>query len=111
MTYILAPIAFLWAFWSLYLLCIGLYRAHLSGRLSRIAAILGAPWLLLGALVDVIAQMTVATVVFAEWPREWLVTQRLQRYIRTEPNSWRGQRAMRLCMKLLDPFDPTGKHC
>lgn len=103
---------YLWAFWYLYLIVMGLYRAKLNGTLTWSAKILGAPALLVGIIVDVVAQYTVATVVFREWPRagEHLVTDRLQRYIAHGSGS-RFEKARWLCEHLLDPFDPTGKHC
>lgn len=105
--------AFLWGFWGLYVLVMGVYRAHLSGRLTKAVYGLGVPWVVIGWLVDVVANIVVATVIFRELPREWLVTDRLQRYIRaperTTPD--RVRLAMWVCDHLLDPFDPTGEHC
>jgi hypothetical protein len=108
----LAILAFLYAFWALYVLVMGIYRAHLSGRLSRAGYVLGLPWVILGYLVDVFAQFTVATVLFADWPRrgEWLVTDRLQRYMRTR-HGWRYHKAKWICDSLLDPFDVSGDQC
>lgn len=102
---------FLWGFWGLYVLVMGLYRAHLSGRLSKPAYGLGSPYLAIGYAVDVLANLTVAVVVFAELPREWLVTQRLQRHIAQGMGTWRGYLAAWVCTHLLDVFDPSGDHC
>ena len=78
MTYTLYLLAFLWCFWALYVMVMGVYRAHLSGRLSRAGYMLGMPWVILGYLVDVLAQFTVATLFFADLPRrgEWHVLER-----------------------------------
>ena len=112
MYYTLSLILFLWAFWYLYLIVMGLYRAKLNGNLSWSAKILGAPALLIGIIVDVVAQYTIATIVFRDWPErgEHLVTDRLQRYM-ANPGGSRYAKAKWLCQHLLDPFDPTGKHC
>lgn len=103
--------AFLWGFWGLYVLVMGLYRAHLSGRLSKPAYGLGGPYLAIGYAVDVLANLTVAVVVFAELPREWLVTDRLQRHIAKPRPDWRTRLAAWVCDHLLDVFDPRGEHC
>jgi hypothetical protein len=100
-----------YALWGLYLLVMGLYRAKLDGRLTRTSMILGAPYLALGYVCDFVANMTVATIVFLEWPREVLVTSRLTRHLKSGGPSWRHHIAHWVCKKLLDPFDPKGEHC
>jgi hypothetical protein len=42
-------------------------------------------------------------------PREPLLTGKLQRL--KAAGGWRGRRAESICMHMLNPFDPTGKHC
>lgn len=101
---------FLWVFWALYVLVMGIYRAHLSGRMSRVMYALALPWVAVGFAVDVLANLLVATVFFAEAPREWLVTSRLQRHMRTR-HGWRYRQARFVCDHLLDVFDPSGEHC
>jgi len=109
---LLHVLVFLWVFWGLYVLVMGVYRAHLSGRLSRAAYAFGLPWVVIGYLVDVVANIFVATLLFLELPRELLVTDRLQRYIKTEGTSaWRRSIAVWVCDDLLDIFDPSGDHC
>lgn len=110
--FLLYSVLFLWAFWAVYVLVMGLYRAHLNRRLGRIGYALGAPWLALGYGMDVLTQYTFAVVLFFDLPArgEHLVTKRLQRYI-TQPWSRRAAVANWVCQHLLDPFDPTGKHC
>lgn len=113
LTFILLwTIGFLWAFWGMYVLVMGIYRAHLSKRLSRAAYVLGLPWVALGYAVDVLAQFTIAVVVFLDLPRrgEWLVTDRLERYI-AQGAGWRSWLAKYICDHLLDVFDPSGEHC
>ena len=109
---LLWTIGFLWAFWSMYVLVMGIYRAHLSKRLSRAAYVLGLPWVIVGYAVDILAQFTVAVLFFLDPPRrgEWLVTSRLQRYI-AHGTGWRFWLAKYICDHLLDVFDPSGNHC
>jgi hypothetical protein len=101
---------YLWAFWLLYVMVMGFYRAHLAGRLRGLPLVMAAPFIALGWLVDMLANMTIAVIAFLDLPRELLVTSRLQRYIATD-TGWRYKLANAICSKLLDPFDPTGNHC
>ena len=102
-------LAYLWFFWYAFVLVMGLYRAHLDKRLTYLTYALAAPAVLVGALMDVFANMLIATLIFWEKPSEWLVTQRLTRLKRY--NDWRGSVARYVCNNLLDPIDPTGGHC
>ena len=105
-----AALAYLWATWAMYVLVMGLYRAHLAGRLSRVSYALGYPLVALGWLMDVAANLTVASAIFLEPPRELLVTSRLKRHMRGRPD-WRQRIARWICDRLLDVFDPSGDHC
>ena len=111
MTYTIFAAAFLYGFWALYILVMGIYRAHLSGRLSKAGYVLGLPWVVFGYFVDIVAQYTIATLYFADLPRkgEHLVTDRLKRY--SAGKGWRKTKADWICTHLLDVFDPHGDHC
>ena len=100
---------FLWALWGVYVLVMGLYRAHLSKRLGKVALVLSLPFVVLGFAMDFVANVFLASVIFLEPPREWLVTDRLQRHMTAA--AWRGRLARWICSQLLDVFDPTGAHC
>lgn len=108
----LATLAYLYAFWCAYIAVMGVYRAHLSGRLVGATKVLAYPLVLTGLALDVVAQYTIATVVFADVPQrgEHLVTKRLTRYTKF-PGTWRHKMAVFVCSSLLDVFDPTGAHC
>jgi hypothetical protein len=103
-------LAYLWAFWLLYVLVMGFYRAKLAGRLKGLTLVMALPIVAIGLLVDLVANYTIATLVFADLPRERLVTDRLRRYIATG-SGWRYTLADAVCNRLLDPFDPDGNHC
>lgn len=107
---ILYTIAYLYLFWCAYVLVMALYRAHLDKRLHGTNRILALPVVAFGIGIDVFSNMIIAPVVFLDLPREWLVTQRLSRYIKTD-TGWRATLAERICNGLLDAFDPTGDHC
>lgn len=94
--------------WGLFLAAMSLIGARAQGRLPRAALILGYPLVLFGVLCDVALQI-VATVVFVDWPREPVLTQRCSRYI-AGPDGWRKTVALWICRSLLDPFQ-SGGHC
>lgn len=94
--------------WALFLVAMSLIGARAQGKLPRAALVLGYPLVLFGALCDVLLQL-VATVVFADWPREPVLTQRCSRYI-AGPPGWRRTAALWICRSLLDPFQ-AGGHC
>ena len=110
MSYALYVLAFLWAFWAMYVLVMGIYRAHLAKRLTPVTLALSLPFVALGYVMDVLANVTIASVVFIETPREMLVTDRLKRHIEQD-NGWRQSLASYICDNLLDVFDPSGNHC
>lgn len=109
LTLLLWSAVYLWAFWGLYVLVMGIYRAKLAGRLTSLHMVLGAPYVLIGYFVDVFANCTIAWIFFWERPRELLVTTRLKRYV--EQTGWRRKVAVWICDRLLDIYDPTGNHC
>lgn len=100
----------IWVFWALFVMVMGFYRAKLDGRLTGILLYLAFPWYVLGWAIDFVSQMTLATVIFLDLPREALVTTRLQRYV-AGPTGWRRSTAVWICESLLDVFDPSGDHC
>ncbi len=102
--------AYLWVFYMLYVYTMGVYRAKLSGRLQGLALLLLYPIVVVAALFDVLCNLTLACIIFAEPPKEWLVTARLKRHHASD-GGWRAALAGYVCDRLLDPFDPTGDHC
>lgn len=118
---LLGVAAYLLTFWYLYVLVMGFYRASLAGKLEKWSASwwLALPVILLGALVDLLSNWTIAALWFWEWPRfiwAWhrpdLVTDRLTRYLADSYPAGRNKKhAGIICNQLLDPFDPSGSHC
>lgn len=114
--YVLGGVAlYLYAFWLLYILIVGVYRAHITKRLSRVVSVLLVPVVILGFLIDLASNWTVAAAWFREWPPKPfdLVTDRLQRYMAdTYPTGRNKSHARAICAHLLDPFDPSSNgHC
>ena len=107
---VLDAIAYLYALWLIYVMVMGFYRAHLAGTLEGVTKWLAMPAVGIGWCMDVLCNWTIAIVVFADLPDEKLLTDRLIRY-RANPGTWRAHWAEMICRHLLDPFDPSGKHC
>jgi hypothetical protein len=106
----LSLLLYLWGFWAAYVLTMGIYRAHLAKRLTGVNLALALPLVALAYLMDIATNLLIAPLVFADLPREWLVTDRLVRY-KAGGEGWRYKLASAICEGLLDPFDPTGDHC
>jgi hypothetical protein len=106
-------ILFLYAFWGLFVLSMGLYKAYLNKQLSPITKAMAIPYVALMAAIDFIANYTIFVVLFMEFPafKDYMVTYRLRTIlIKNEPD-YRLKIAKFLCEKLLNPFDPRGNHC
>lgn len=99
-----------YATWVFYLAVMTLIRARKAGTLPPVALAVAYPVVAVGLLFDFALHIVVGTVLFWERPREWLLTQRLSRLIKTD-YGWRGDLAMWMCSTLLDAFDPAGRHC
>jgi hypothetical protein len=102
-----------YALWVYYLAVMSLRRAKAAGTINPGAFQTFALVLVVvpGVALDWLANFTVATVIFLEFPKSWgeLVTGRLKRHCGLL--TWRGVLAKFVCTELLDRFDLTGKHC
>jgi len=96
--------------WVGYLASTHLDKLRVTGFLTPRARQLGAVVLGLTALVDVYANMTSATLWFLQLPREFLVTQRLKRYMHEPATSWRRRWAYYVGVDLLNAADRSGNH-
>lgn len=83
-------------------------RAHAENKLNGVLWVLCLPFVALSLLIDLINNISVFTVMFAELPRELLVTDRLKRH--AKQHTFRGKLARWLGDILLNPFDHTGNH-
>lgn len=95
-------------FYILYLAAINIY-AHWN-ELTLNAKVITAPIVAVMLAVDCFFQQTLFIAIFLDLSQEWLVTQRLQRY-RNMPSGWRLELATWICTNMLNPFDPSRKHC
>lgn len=98
-----------WALWVLFLATMNLGQAKAEGKLKGFALWAGYTVLAVGLLVDLVVQITVATVLWLELPREWTVSGRVERLCR-EGHGYRLTMAMWFRRVLLAPFDRSGGH-
>lgn len=103
-----AAILAAYVLWTLYLALQNVYRVKRAGQLTRLQLGLAAPLLIVGGALDVAFNLLVGTVLLADVPQEWTLSQRLSR-LNDDPG-WRGHVARVVGAVLLDPFDPTGRH-
>ena len=68
----------------------------------------GYPLLVIGIILDTLLNVIVGTIIFVEFPREFLLTPRLDRWGR-EDDGYRGKFARFVCKYMLNPFDEG--HC
>lgn len=99
-----------YALWIFYLATMALYRARISGTISKTALFFGWPIAMTGVVLDFLVNITIVSVLLLEIPRELLVTRRLHRHL-ADGSGWRFNIAKFICSKLLDTFDPSGTHC
>lgn len=94
--------------WILYLAIMNLARVrqdlHPFAKFNAYVVVLP-----IGYAFDVVLNLLVCAI-FMRWPRDWLLTGTLKRTINTD-NGWRCTFSSAVCQYLLNPFDPSGKHC
>ena len=98
-----------WALWVLFLAVMNLGQSKAEGKLHGFALYAGYTVLGVGLLVDLVVQITVATVIWLELPREWTVSGRVERLCR-EGHGYRLAVALWFRRVLLAPFDRSGGH-
>jgi len=103
-------VVLVWFLWVFYLAVMNLKRVRNAGKLGRVALVLGMPALVVGYVLDVLANVLVFTVLLLERPRwgEWTVSARLERH--HGGTSWRARIAQWFETELLGPYDPAGYH-
>jgi len=97
------------ALWLLFLAVMALKTARDNGSLPKVVLPFAYIILYVGLLVDFVVNITVATVLFLELPKEGTVTSRVSRHLKEE-DGWRKKLAKFICGNFLDPFE-IGGHC
>lgn len=118
-----ALVALPYLLWIHFLAVMNLMEARTAGTLSTWAYRLAMPILLVGLAEDVLAQFTIASLLFVELPKEDTVSGRVKRWVEGPkfvgypsgpPSSgldgWRYSVALWLRVNLLKPFDRSGGH-
>lgn len=108
MIWIYIVLADLYLFFIMYVASMGMVRAHAEGKLNGVLWVLCLPFVAISVVIDFINNMTVFTLLFAELPKELLVTARLKRHLNEQ--TFRGKIARWFGNVLLNPFDHTGNH-
>lgn len=101
-------LALCWWLFVFFLAVMSLKIARDAGRLTMAGKVLGYPALCIGYVLDAAVQMTAATLLFLELPRELTVSGRVKRL--SPDTGWRGKVARWVRDSLLKPFDPSGGH-
>lgn len=98
----------LFLLWVLYLAAMNVKRN--LANMHPVAKAHGYVLVAIAAAYDLAVNVVIGTVLFADPPRELMLTARLKRYRKT-PGTWRAKLAAFVCDRLLDQFDPNGDHC
>jgi hypothetical protein len=101
-------LADLYLFFIMYVASMAMIRAHAEKKLNGLLWVLCLPFVAVSIVLDFINNLIVFTLLFAELPREWLVTERLKRHAKQQ--TFRGKLARYIGDLLLHPFDYTGNH-
>lgn len=107
MTIALFVLMLVYVFWLLYLISMMLVTNR--KKLTPVTKALGLPAIIMGVIVDFLMNISLACLVFWDLPEEFMVTQRLDRYLHGA-DGWRKTAAKFICNNLLDPF-ALGGHC
>lgn len=86
-----------------------LKRAKDKGVLGKWATYFGMPIFWVGLILDIFVNIFICSSLFLDLPKEFTVTDRLERYLRED--SWRRKVAVWFCNEFLNELDPSGKHC
>lgn len=112
MKFILLPLAiylFILVCWVFYLAVMHLSQNQDRASLPPSVKIHAYAALAVGYTLDLVLAWIIAPVLFLSIPKELTFTAALKRH-KTAPN-WRSGVATWICDRLLNPFDPLGRHC
>lgn len=107
--YIVVGLLAFWVLWVLFLAVMNLQEAKDSNTLPKPILIPSYFTLWVGLIVDFLVQITFATVLWLELPRELTVSGRVARLIATG-SGYRKNLAIWFRDNMLKPFDRSGGH-
>jgi hypothetical protein len=105
--------------WIFYLAAMSLQSAHKAGRMKKmhwLPKCIAYVVFLIACVLDALFNMTIFVLLLWDIPRlrskprEWLLTERLERIIQEEDGR-RGRLANWICAEWLNPFGQSGVHC
>jgi len=103
----------LWTFvlWLLFIPAANIINRYKQGKLNGVETFLGKIYIYSFAVVDILYNYSYGTGLFMAFPPKGkhTLTARLKHYLRTEPESWRGEIAYFMCRYMIEPHDPG--HC
>ena len=105
----LVALAMCYVLWLHFLAVMAIQTALETKTLTPVGRRFGYAILIPGYLMDILVQMTIAVLAFAELPYELTVSGRVKRLI-ANGDGWRKTLALWLRDHLLKPFVPTGRH-
>jgi hypothetical protein len=97
-------------FWIMWAAISAMSRARDEGRLSTAIIRIGEAFAAFGLVYDCLCNIAICTFLFAEFPREPTLSQRLRRLVMG--SGWRSRLAIWVAMNLVNPFsiDPKDPH-
>lgn len=107
---LLCLVASPWVLWVFYTAIMRLKQVRDAGHLTPAMKAFGYPALLVGLVIDFVVNLVVASLLFAERPREWTLSSRLWRLSNDAGAGWRRRIALAIRTALLDSIDPSGVH-
>ena len=96
--------------WVFYLAIMHMKHIRDDGRLPEDSVLMATGVLYIGLFQDFSYNVMWATLMFVDYPRDWLVTGRLKKYKHDGVAAWRIKLTNWFARSMLDPFDPSGKH-
>lgn len=106
--FVVVGLVSVYALYVYYCAIMNIWRVYRLGKLTMLGKVFGLPTLAVGLAIDVFVNIFIATVVFLDPPREWTLSDRLSRYLRTS-SGYRRTIAVWI-EPVLDPLDPRGNH-
>jgi hypothetical protein len=95
--------------WVLYVFTMALKRAKENGLLHPVALVIGSSIAAPAYILDIAVNLTIGTVLFLDFPREWTLSARMSRLYVPGSTAWRSKLSAIFAVIFLDPFDPNPK--
>ena len=94
--------------WVFYLAM--MHLKHNKDKITLLIKVTTTPIIVLFAIIYILLNVVLGSILFLELPRTVQFTSRCQRHIESNDGSWRYKQAKWWCKNFLDPFEEGG-HC